>query len=84
MLHGCYLYSAGVGRTGCFILIDAMLERIDNDEGTVDVFNYLQYMRTRRINMVQTLVRIVLNFLFVLHCTSSAGGRIESRSYHTW
>ena len=49
-------FSAGVGRTGCFILIDAMIERIDND-GSVDMFNYLQYMRTRRLNMVQTLVR---------------------------
>ena len=50
-------FSAGVGRTGCYILIDAMLERIDNGEGSLDIFNYLQYMRTRRINMVQTLVR---------------------------
>ena len=33
-----------------------MLERIDNGEETVDVFNYLQYLRTRRLNMVQTLV----------------------------
>ena len=55
--------SAGVGRTGCFILIDAMLERIENGEGTIDIFNYLQYMRTRRINMVQTLVRNLLCFL---------------------
>lgn len=47
--------SAGVGRSGCFILIDAMLERIDQ-ESTVDVFNYLRYMRTRRVNMVQTFV----------------------------
>eukprot|EP00794_Sanderia_malayensis_P008057 gene8057-8920_t len=58
--------SAGVGRTGCFILIDAMLERIDNDEGTVDIFNYLQYMRTRRINMVQTLDQYIFAHTAVL------------------
>ena len=63
-------FSAGVGRTGCFILIDAMLERIENGEGTVDIFNYLQYMRTRRINMVQTLVRNLLCFVkFVIVCS---------------
>ena len=51
----CVLFSAGVGRSGCFILIDAMLERIDQEQ-TVDVFNYLRHMRSRRINMVQTFV----------------------------
>jgi len=45
--------SAGVGRTGCFILIDEMLERSAR-EGTIDVYNCLQYLRSRRINMVQT------------------------------
>ncbi len=84
MLHGCYIYSAGVGRTGCFILIDAMLERIDNDEGTVDVFNYLQYMRTRRINMVQTLVRIALYFSICVALHLIGGGQIVSCCYHTW
>ena len=34
---------------------DAMLERIDNEQ-TVDIFNFTQYLRTRRINMVQSFV----------------------------
>lgn len=50
--------SAGVGRSGCFILIDAMLERIDK-ERNVDIFNYLRYMRSRRINMVQTFEQYI-------------------------
>lgn len=58
--------SAGVGRTGCFVLIDAMIERIDNDEANVDIFNYLQYMRTRRINMVQTLDQYIFAHTAVL------------------
>ncbi|XP_065069823.1 receptor-type tyrosine-protein phosphatase mu-like [Rhopilema esculentum] len=45
--------SAGVGRTGCFVLIDVMLERFAKEK-TIDVYNYLHYLRTRRINMVQT------------------------------
>ena len=32
-----------------------MLERSAR-EGTVDIYNYLNYLRTRRINMVQTEV----------------------------
>jgi len=57
--------SAGIGRTGCFIVIDAMLERIDNGEETVDVFNYLQYLRTRRLNMVQTLDQYIFAHLSI-------------------
>lgn len=57
--------SAGVGRSGCFILIDAMLERIDN-EHTVDIFSYLNYMRTRRIYMVQTFEQYIFAHTAVL------------------
>ncbi|XP_031415995.1 receptor-type tyrosine-protein phosphatase S-like isoform X5 [Clupea harengus] len=45
--------SAGVGRTGCFIVIDAMLERIKN-ERTVDVYGHVTLMRSQRNYMVQT------------------------------
>ncbi|KAK3747783.1 hypothetical protein QZH41_010673 [Actinostola sp. cb2023] len=45
--------SAGVGRTGAFIAVDAMLERAKKEK-TVDIFNYVQLMRNNRITMVQT------------------------------
>ncbi|XP_068725968.1 receptor-type tyrosine-protein phosphatase S-like isoform X2 [Montipora capricornis] len=45
--------SAGVGRTGAFIVIDAMLESIKKKK-VVDVFNYVQLLRNNRISMVQT------------------------------
>ncbi|XP_035383962.1 receptor-type tyrosine-protein phosphatase S isoform X2 [Electrophorus electricus] len=45
--------SAGVGRTGCFIVIDAMLERIRH-EHTVDVYGHVTLMRAQRNYMVQT------------------------------
>ena len=48
--------SAGVGRTGTFILLDSMLERM-KEEPTVNVFEFFRAMRTKRIFMVQTLVR---------------------------
>ncbi|XP_060227274.1 receptor-type tyrosine-protein phosphatase S isoform X11 [Meriones unguiculatus] len=45
--------SAGVGRTGCFIVIDAMLERIKTEK-TVDVYGHVTLMRSQRNYMVQT------------------------------
>ncbi|XP_065639266.1 receptor-type tyrosine-protein phosphatase F isoform X1 [Hydra vulgaris] len=45
--------SAGVGRTGVYIALDAMLDRL-KEEGTVDTFNFITAMRMRRIAMVQT------------------------------
>ncbi|XP_038141894.1 receptor-type tyrosine-protein phosphatase mu-like isoform X11 [Cyprinodon tularosa] len=45
--------SAGAGRTGCFIVIDIMLDMADR-EGVVDIYNCVRELRARRVNMVQT------------------------------
>ncbi|XP_029561453.1 receptor-type tyrosine-protein phosphatase S isoform X6 [Salmo trutta] len=45
--------SAGVGRTGCFIVIDGMLERIRH-ERTADIYGHVTLMRSQRNYMVQT------------------------------
>ncbi|XP_031756791.1 receptor-type tyrosine-protein phosphatase F isoform X11 [Xenopus tropicalis] len=45
--------SAGVGRTGCFIVIDAMLERVKLEK-TVDIYGHVTCMRSQRNYMVQT------------------------------
>lgn len=47
------LLSAGVGRTGCFIVIDAMLERMKHEK-TVDIYGHVTCMRSQRNYMVQT------------------------------
>ena len=47
--------SAGVGRTGTFIAIDSMLERMEKEK-TVNVYEFLTNMRRKRIQMVQTQV----------------------------
>ena len=49
------LHSAGVGRTGTFITIDAMMERLKKRDD-LNIFGFVTEMRTRRMKMVQTLV----------------------------
>jgi len=48
--------SAGVGRTGTIILIDACL-RMALDEGVLDPFKLLESMRNQRANLVDNVVK---------------------------
>ena len=47
--------SAGVGRTGTFIVLDSMLERMKT-ENTFNIFSFVQQLRDQRVCMVQSLV----------------------------
>lgn len=48
--------SAGVGRTGTFIVIDAMMDMIHSEQ-KVDVFEFVSQIRNQRPQMVQTDVQ---------------------------
>lgn len=48
--------SVGAGRTGCYIVLDVMLDMAEC-EGVVDIYNCVKTLCSRRINMIQTEVR---------------------------
>jgi len=47
--------SMGAGRTGCYIVLDVMLDMAEC-EGVVDIYNCVKTLCSRRINMIQTEV----------------------------
>ena len=52
-------HSAGVGRTGVFITVDKILDDLDKKKKeTINIFGFVKDMRTKRMNMVQTSVRV--------------------------
>jgi protein tyrosine phosphatase len=59
------VYSAGVGRTGCFIVIDSMLERMRHEK-MIDIYGHVTCLRAQRNYMVQvrycTLPRMSCDF----------------------
>ena len=60
MIHiTCNIYnSAGIGRTGTYIALDALYEN-GQETGFVDVKEFTEMMRQNRMNMIQTVVSFV-------------------------
>lgn len=57
--------SAGVGRTGVFLAIDTILDKLEKGViNSIDVFGQVSAMRERRMNMVQTMVRFFFSLIF--------------------
>ena len=70
--------SAGVGRTGAYIVIDAMLERLKH-ERTVDIYGLVTCLRAQRNYMVQTEDQYIFIHDAVLEAVQSGNTEIPAR-----
>ncbi|XP_072220636.1 receptor-type tyrosine-protein phosphatase S-like isoform X5 [Leuresthes tenuis] len=75
--------SAGVGRTGCFIVIDAMLERIRH-ERTVDIYGHVTLMRSQRNYMVQTEDQYSFIHEALLEAVACGNTEVAARSLYSY
>lgn len=72
--------SAGVGRTGAFIVVDCMVERI-YAENTVDVYGCVRALRSQRMYMVQTDEQYVFIHEAVLDAAQSGSTEVPANKF---
>ena len=72
-----------MGRTGCFIVIDAMLERMKHEK-TVDVYGHVTCMRAQRNYMVQTEDQYVFIHEALLEAAACGHTEVPARSLYAY
>ncbi|XP_032454535.1 tyrosine-protein phosphatase Lar isoform X4 [Nasonia vitripennis] len=74
--------SAGVGRTGCFIVIDSMLERIKHEK-TIDIYGHVTCLRAQRNYMVQTEDQYIFIHDALLEAVICGNTEVPARNLHS-
>ncbi|KAK7884142.1 hypothetical protein WMY93_027265, partial [Mugilogobius chulae] len=74
--------SAGVGRTGCFIAIDAMLERMKHQH-SIDIYGHVTCMRAQRNYMVQTEEQYMFIYDALLEAATCGHTEVPAHCLHT-
>ncbi|XP_034738126.1 protein tyrosine phosphatase receptor type Fa isoform X9 [Etheostoma cragini] len=73
--------SAGVGRTGCLIVIEAMLERMKHEK-SVDVYGHVTCMRAQRNYMVQTEDQYIFIHEALLEAATCGNTEVPARNLY--
>lgn len=71
-----------MGRTGCFIVIDAMLERMKHEK-LVDIYGHVTCMRAQRNYMVQTEDQYIFIHEALLEAATCGNTEVPARSLYT-
>ncbi|MCI4383758.1 hypothetical protein PGIGA_G00030160 [Pangasianodon gigas] len=74
--------SAGVGRTGTYISIDAMIESLEA-EGRVDIYGYVVKLRRQRCLMVQVEAQYVLIHTALIEYSQFGETEIPLSNFHS-
>ncbi|XP_023163375.2 tyrosine-protein phosphatase Lar isoform X3 [Drosophila hydei] len=74
--------SAGVGRTGCYIVIDSMLERMKHEK-IIDIYGHVTCLRAQRNYMVQTEDQYIFIHDAILEAIICGLTEVAARNLHT-
>ncbi|XP_025074322.1 tyrosine-protein phosphatase Lar isoform X9 [Pogonomyrmex barbatus] len=74
--------SAGVGRTGCFIVIDSMLERIKHEK-MIDIYGHVTCLRAQRNYMVQTEDQYIFIHDALFEAVICGNTEVPARNLHS-
>lgn len=73
--------SAGVGRTGCYIVIDSMLERMKHEKA-IDIYGHVTCLRAQRNYMVQTEDQYIFIHDALLEAIICGSTEVPARNLH--